>query len=827
MNSTSRLLFSVVAAAGLALVSWWAVKVYAYVEAPMSLGAVIAQSTHIMLVRVESIDKTKNLIIYRKVQDIKGKHPQDVIKHNIGTAGLRPNEWKPPMEWAEPGKTAVFFHNGGASETCIGNWWYQAYPGGEWWNHSHGEPFLLRSFAGSPEKLASIVAQVVDGKEVVVPCMVDGNKEDLHLRRAKIQRLKVSLKLMDYNPKRDFVGWGGEDFRRVLGMPGFTHVSALPRVDPEAQSISCVDFDGDGKLDVCLAGGSRVALLQNNGEALGESYLTGVTGARSAVWADYNQDGKPDLALATPQGARLFTNLGGNFRDDSHLLPPEAMVGAHAACWLDVDADGRPDLVVGHGYQGLRLYRNLGAAAPPPPANAQLGKWYHLGPFNRDFNMPFPWRSSPIVLAGEYTGKNSQKVHWKEASFTDGVPQDLASLFADKTNAEVFLYREIDAPAAMDMPISMGSDDSLKVWLNGEEILASNSERACAPDQDRAVLKLRAGKNQFLMRVGQGGGDWAFYFQAEKAQPAIPRGQVFVDVSAKVGLGPTGFAKDAKFDALFASDLDGDGKPDLLYGNRVAILQGEKGEETFSEVANSGLTFAPGKTSPALGDFDLDGGVDLFVPGKGGGKLYRNNGKGIFAEITTNAGDLAKFVGQATSAAWGDFDHDGAPDLLVGCFRGPNRLFRQKTPGVFEDVSESVGLTQRIFNSQAVHAADINGDGVLDLVFNNEGQDSVILLASAPTGTRVPFVLTLAGKESPIGSRVDLINAEGKRVARQTISGGEGRGSQASPQARFLVEPGTYKVQVRMSSGQIRERAVTIGQSPVREKIDDTVPKTE
>ena len=107
--------------------------------------------------RVETVDKEKNLIIYRKVRDIKGKHPQDVIKHNIGRGGLRPNEWKPQMDWAEPGKTAVFFHNGGASETCIGTYWYQAYAGGEWWNHSHGEPFLLRSFAGKPEKLAGIV----------------------------------------------------------------------------------------------------------------------------------------------------------------------------------------------------------------------------------------------------------------------------------------------------------------------------------------------------------------------------------------------------------------------------------------------------------------------------------------------------------------------------------------------------------------------------------------------------------------------------------------------------------------------------------------------
>src|SRR5438128_4205729 len=176
----------------------------AYVEAPHSLGLVCSLSTNIMVLRVEKVDKQNNLIIYRKVRDIKGKHPTDVIKHNIGRGGFHPREWQYPMEWAEVGKTAVFFHNGGASETCIGNYWYQAYAGGEWWGMSHGEPFLLRSYAGgSPEKLAAACREIMAGKEVVVPCMVDGPKDDLHLRKARIQRLKASLKLGNYDQKRD------------------------------------------------------------------------------------------------------------------------------------------------------------------------------------------------------------------------------------------------------------------------------------------------------------------------------------------------------------------------------------------------------------------------------------------------------------------------------------------------------------------------------------------------------------------------------------------------------------------------------------------------
>src|SRR5262249_61789873 len=110
-----------------------------------------------MVVRVEKVDKEKNLIIYRKVRDLKGVHPTDVIKHNIGRGGFNPREWQYPMEWAEVGKTAIFFHNGGASEMCIGNSWDQAYAGGEGPDMSHSGPIPLRSSRGKPTQPAPAV----------------------------------------------------------------------------------------------------------------------------------------------------------------------------------------------------------------------------------------------------------------------------------------------------------------------------------------------------------------------------------------------------------------------------------------------------------------------------------------------------------------------------------------------------------------------------------------------------------------------------------------------------------------------------------------------
>src|SRR5262249_38585141 len=108
---------------------------------------------------------------------------------------------------------------------------------------------------------------------------------------------------------------------------------------------------------------SRIVLLQNSGESLSEMSIPGGLGARSAVWADYNGDGLPDLLLATPVGLKLYTNLGkGQLRDDSHLLPAEPYATLTAAAWIDYDGDGKPDILLANGFHGLKLYRNRGVA---------------------------------------------------------------------------------------------------------------------------------------------------------------------------------------------------------------------------------------------------------------------------------------------------------------------------------------------------------------------------------------------------------------------------------------------------------------------------------
>ena len=740
-----RRLATLLLACALAVLLLPARRAGAYVEAAYPLGKLVQESTNVVLLRVESVDRQKNLLVYRKVRDVKGTHEGETVKHNIGRFGFHPREWQNVMAWAEVGRLALLFHNRSVGEVCLHNYWYQAYRG-EWWRMSHAEPYFLRTFAGRPEKLAAAVTALLAGQEAVVPCMVGGDKEALQLRTAKIQRLRASAALLDYNPTRDFVGWGVEEFRAIAGMPGFTHYAPLATVSPGAGGVAPADLDGDGRPDFCLYGARRLALLQNGGLTLNEIALGLRCGARGAAWADLDGDQRPDLLLATPAGPKLFLNQGEKFKDLTGGLPRQSYYNLTAAAWIDYNRDGRPDVLLADGFRGLRLYRNKGldVAEPPKPS---LGQWYYAGPFDNTGGKGFDTAYPPerhVDLDEQYVGKNNKQVVWRKGKFTDGNVNSL-TLFGDEgnQNAVAYVYRELDVGGAAEVPASFGSDDGLAVFLNGRRVVAQNTSRGCSPDQAKLTLQLGPGPNHLLLKICQGSGDFAFYFSAKAPKTVTP--PFFEDVSDDVGLGTDGVGGALKGRHLAVSDVNGDGRPDILFGAGTGVLAlGTR--RGFVHAQRSGIAYRTDGVVPAFGDFNGDGRPDLFVPQRGKCKLFANKGGGQFADVTAQAGALAKWVGHATCAVWCDFNNRGRLDLLVGCLRGPNRYFRNNGDGTFTDATAELGLTQRIFNTRGLCVLDLNKDGVLDVVFSNEGQQSAILLGSP---ARLAARPTRAGSPTP------------------------------------------------------------------------------
>ena len=132
-----------------------------------------------------------------------------------------------------------------------------------------------------------------------------------------------------------------------------------------------------------------------------------------------------------------------------------------------------------------------------------------------------------------------------------------------------------------------------------------------------------------------------------------------------------------------------------------------------------------GQGAAAL-DYDGDGLLDLFIANgdvfegtpqrDGRPALYRNLGNLRFADVTAEAG--LSFQGWGHGASRVDFDADDHPDLYVTIYRGPNRFFRNRGDGSFEDVSTSWGGADRGPSTAAVFF-DADGDGDLDLYVAN------------------------------------------------------------------------------------------------------------
>ena len=124
-----------------------------------------------------------------------------------------------------------------------------------------------------------------------------------------------------------------------------------------------------------------------------------------------------------------------------------------------------------------------------------------------------------------------------------------------------------------------------------------------------------------------------------------------------------------------------------------------------------------GNNGVAVGDFDGDGFDDLYVCQPAGlpNRLYRNRGDGTFEDVTERAG--VDVLDSTACALFADFENKGLQDLLVVCGSGP-LLFLNQGNGKFERKHDAFKFAQPARGTFA-HAAlaDYDGDGRLDIYF--------------------------------------------------------------------------------------------------------------
>ena len=178
--------------------------------------------------------------------------------------------------------------------------------------------------------------------------------------------------------------------------------------------------------------------------------------------------------------------------------------------------------------------------------------------------------------------------------------------------------------------------------------------------------------------------------------------------------------------------------PSALENGKYGRIEVPVPEAPRSQVPQKAPVFSPPSTMPfsdracegealepslALGDYDRDGLLDVFVSSPcGGSRLFRHRGRGELEDVTDGVG--LRGIRESFGASFVDYDNSGSSSLLV-LGRAGNRLYHNRE-GRFEDVSATAGLSEDAASpgSSAV-VFDFDNDGQLDLFLSGLGGGQV------------------------------------------------------------------------------------------------------
>jgi hypothetical protein len=183
----------------------------------------------------------------------------------------------------------------------------------------------------------------------------------------------------------------------------------------------------------------------------------------------------------------------------------------------------------------------------------------------------------------------------------------------------------------------------------------------------------------------------AWLYSQQPASPIQPESPIRFDLKKlpfhlESSSTPARNAPESMAGGVAVFDYNGDGRPDIFFTNGANIATLKKDAPKYSN------------------------------------RLFRNDGNGVFTDVTAQAGVAG--TGFDIGAAVGDYDNDGHPDLFVAGVHG-NTLYHNNGDGTFTDVTKKAGLDKSIdpeygpLWSEAAAWVDINNDGLLDLFVVN------------------------------------------------------------------------------------------------------------
>jgi enediyne biosynthesis protein E4 len=299
----------------------------------------------------------------------------------------------------------------------------------------------------------------------------------------------------------------------------------------------------------------------------------------------------------------------------------------------------------------------------------------------------------------------------------------------------------------------------------------------------------------------------------------------FTDVSRQSGVAA---AAQSYPMTTVAADYDNDGWPDIYVAcdSTPSWLFRNQRDGTFREEAlERGVALSEDGVEQAgmgvaVGDYDLDGDLDIFKThfADDTNVLYRNDGKGYFDDFTIRAGLAVetRFVGWGAGIV--DLDNDGFPDLFVVTgsvypevertlpaypFRTPRLVFRNLGDGRFEELIDEAGSgVAAPHTSRGCAFGDFDNDGDMDVLVMNMNEPPSLLRNDVSSGGHWLKVL-LAGvtsNRSAIGARVTA--RYGDRTQAQEVTAQSSFYSANDRRLHFGLGPATtVELTIRWPNG--------------------------
>jgi hypothetical protein len=518
--------------------------------------------------------------------------------------------------------------------------------------------------------------------------------------------------------------------------------------------IAAADFDADGDVDLAVAGygyvgsSSSVILLRNNGNgtfAAPVSFPSGA-GPYDLAVGDITGDGKPDLAIGHENyrvtvlandgtggfAAPVSYTVGGTFAGP---LFPTVALG-------DVDRDGDLDVLYGNTrtWDGnltghVVQMRNNGTGTLTRAADIPLF-WYSAGPADlatADLNGD----GAVDILAGSYDGRTADGVHIIYNDGTGGFGP--ATRYPAGQITSAVAAADINGDGRPDVLTTDSYSNAVTVRYNPPSgpfpIVDDNFAAYGQRFQDAADV--------------DGDGDLDLFTSGP--HPSHASGVILRNNGTGSFLDKTEIING--LDGVTAGvlrDLNGDGRPDLLFNNANTSSQYDfftamnNGDGTFGAITRWVVRSAGWGEVDA---FDLDGDGDLDVvdmeaegaPNIPDGRFFIaiNNGNGTFQ--TPYSYDL--LPGRPEDVVAGDFNHDGHLDLAMtnnGAYGFDTKVFivLGHGDGTFDPPIVYTACRGPLY----LVKGDFDGDGHLDLAtlnsgYDNEGAETVTLLFGTGTGT--------------------------------------------------------------------------------------------